>query len=135
MVKFIIRFLWKKVFYVILKKVKFSLKGWSHVWPKDDDWLYQKGNRAGNALATVCPRNHQQRRERMLRQVNTIPYRADYFSHQMHFDQNEKLVMVRSDSCCGHRWSFSIYHGCLYNACKEQFAYLRGSFQVCFTNE
>ena len=105
MVKFIIRFLWKKVFYVILKKVKFSLKGWSHVWPKDDDWLYQKGNRAGNALATVCPRNHQQRRERMLRQVNTIPYRADYFSHKMHFDQNEKLVMVRSDSCCGHRWS------------------------------
>ena len=33
----------KKLFYVILKKVKFSLKHWSHVYPKDDDWLYQKG--------------------------------------------------------------------------------------------
>ena len=28
---------------VILKKVQFSLKDWSCVWPKDDDWLYQKG--------------------------------------------------------------------------------------------
>ena len=81
-------------------------------------------NRVGNALATVCPRNHQQRREGTFRQVNPIPYRADYFGHKMHFDQNEKLVM-----------SFSIYRGCLYNACTEQFGYFRGSFEVCFRNE
>ena len=50
-------------------------------------------NRVGNALATVCPRNHQQRREGTFRQVNPIPYRADYFGDKIHFDQNEKLVM------------------------------------------
>ena len=52
-------------------------------------------NRVGNALATVCPRNHQQRREGTFRQVNSIPYHADYFGHKIHFDQNEKLVMYR----------------------------------------
>ena len=50
-------------------------------------------NRVRNALTTVCPRNHQQRREGMFSQVNPIPYCADYFGHKMHFDQNEKLVM------------------------------------------
>ena len=50
-------------------------------------------NRAGNALATVCPRNHQQSREGTFRQVNPMSYHADYFGHKMHFDQNEKLVM------------------------------------------
>ena len=49
--------------------------------------------RVGNALATVCPRNHQQRRKGPFRQVNPIPYRADCFGHKMHFDQNGKLVM------------------------------------------
>ena len=48
-------------------------------------------NRVGNTLATVCPRHHQQRREE--RSVRLIPYRADYFGHKMHFDQNEKLLM------------------------------------------
>ena len=52
-------------------------------------------NRVGNALATVCPRNHQQRREGTFRQVNSIPCRADYFGRKIHFDQNEKLVMYR----------------------------------------
>ena len=52
-------------------------------------------NRVGNALATVCPRNHQQRREGTFRQVNPIPYCADCFGHKMHFDQNEKLAMYR----------------------------------------
>ena len=50
-------------------------------------------NRVGNALATVCPRNHLQKREQTFRQVNPIPYRADYFGHKMHFEQNQKLVM------------------------------------------
>jgi len=27
------------------------------------------------------------------RAVNLIPYRADYFGHKLHIDQNEKLVM------------------------------------------
>ena len=40
-----------------------------------------------------CPRKHQQRRNEAFRQVNPIPYDADYFGYKMHFDQNEKLVM------------------------------------------
>ena len=50
-------------------------------------------SRVGNALATVCPRNHQQRREGTFRHVNPIPYCDDCFGHKMLFDQNEKLVM------------------------------------------
>ena len=40
-----------------------------------------------------CPSNHQQKKEGTFCQVNPIPYRAYYFGHKMHFDQNEKLVM------------------------------------------
>ena len=50
-------------------------------------------NRVGNTLATIRPRHHLQRKEGTFRQVNTMPYRADYFGQKMHFDQNEKLVM------------------------------------------
>ena len=50
-------------------------------------------NRVRKALATGCLRIHQQRREGPFRQVNPMPYRADYFGQKMHFDQNEKLVM------------------------------------------
>ena len=46
-------------------------------------------NQVGNALATVCPRNRQQRRNGMF----PVPYRADCFGHKINFDQNEKLVM------------------------------------------
>ena len=50
-------------------------------------------NRIGAALSKVCPRHHQQRRTGTARQINPVPYRADYFGHKVHFDQNEKLVM------------------------------------------
>ena len=46
-------------------------------------------NQVGNALATACPRNHQQRRKGTF----AVPYRADCLGHKMHFDQNEKLVI------------------------------------------
>ena len=55
--------------------------------------LFVGQNQVGNALATVCPRNHQQRREGTFHQFHPIPYRADYFGHKKHFDQNEKLAM------------------------------------------
>ena len=82
-------------------------------------------------MATVCPRNHQQRRGGTFRQVNPIPYHADYFGHKMHFDQNEKLVMY------GLTYVMAIDGGSRFitGACKEQFGYLRGRFQVCFRNE
>ncbi|XP_057314337.1 uncharacterized protein LOC130655589 [Hydractinia symbiolongicarpus] len=50
-------------------------------------------NRVGRALAKAAPQNHQRRRTDTARMVNPIPYRADYFSHKIHYDQNEKLVM------------------------------------------
>ena len=50
-------------------------------------------NRIGKALATVAPNYHQRRRTATARLINPIPYRADYFGHKLHIDQNEKLVM------------------------------------------
>jgi len=50
-------------------------------------------NRIANALATVAPTYNQRRRSNTARLMNPIPYRADYFGHKLHLDQNEKLVM------------------------------------------
>lgn len=47
----------------------------------------------GRSLARVCPHYHQMRQTNSARAVNAIPYRADYFGHKLHIDQNEKLVM------------------------------------------
>ena len=49
--------------------------------------------RDGAALSMVSPRYTAQRRTSTTRAVNPIPYRADYFGHKLHIDQNEKLVM------------------------------------------
>ena len=32
--------------------------------------------------------------------MNPIPYRADYFGHKLHIDQNEKLVMFGVTHIC-----------------------------------
>ena len=50
-------------------------------------------NRIGKALATVAPNYHQRRRTTTARLRNPIPYRADYFGHKLHINQNEKLIM------------------------------------------
>ena len=50
-------------------------------------------NRIGKALATVAQNYYQRRRTTTARLINPIPYRADYFGHKLHIDQNEKLVM------------------------------------------
>ena len=61
-------------------------------------YLRQKHNikvgeiKVGKALKAVAPINNQSRRSRTSRAVNPIPYRADYFGHKNHFDQNEKLI-------------------------------------------
>ena len=41
----------------------------------------------------VSPRYTAQSRRSTTIAVNPIPYRADYFGHKLHIDQNEKLVM------------------------------------------
>ena len=50
-------------------------------------------NRIGKTLATVALNYHQRRRTTTTRLINPILYRADYFGHKLHIDQNEKLVM------------------------------------------
>lgn len=50
-------------------------------------------NRVGKALSTVSPQYHQRRKRNTVRMLNPIPYRADYFGHKLHLDQNEKLFM------------------------------------------
>ena len=49
--------------------------------------------RVGAALSMVSPRYTAQRKTSIRRAVNLIPYRADYFGHKLHIDQNERLVM------------------------------------------
>ena len=49
--------------------------------------------RVGVALSMVSPWYAAQRRTSTTRAVNPIPYRADYFRHKFHIDQNERLVM------------------------------------------
>ena len=49
--------------------------------------------RVGVALCMVSPQYTPQRRTSVTRAVNPIPYRADYFCHKLHIDQNEKLLM------------------------------------------
>jgi len=49
--------------------------------------------RVGKALAAMTPHYHQRRRNDTAYLLNPIPYRADYFGHKLHVDQNEKLVM------------------------------------------
>ena len=49
--------------------------------------------RIGKALSFVSPGYTQHRRTTTHRAVNPIPYRADYFGHKLHVDQNEKLAM------------------------------------------
>ena len=61
-------------------------------------YLRQKHNikvdetRVGKALKVASPINNQIRRSGTSRAVNPISYRADYFGHKIHFDQNEKLI-------------------------------------------
>ena len=48
--------------------------------------------RISKALSRVSPAYTSQRRVTTSRAINPIPYRADYFGHKLHIDQNEKLV-------------------------------------------
>ena len=49
--------------------------------------------RVGAPLSLVLLRYIAHRRTSTTRVVNPISYRADYFGHKLHIDQNEKLVM------------------------------------------
>ena len=59
--------------------------------------------RVGASLQRVNGTYHQARRTATARQLNPVPYRADYFGHKVHIDQNEKLVMFGVTHVCS-RW-------------------------------
>ena len=48
-------------------------------------------NRIGKGLTRVALHYHQRRKSNVARMTNPIPYRANYFSHKLHLDPNEKL--------------------------------------------
>lgn len=47
----------------------------------------------GKALSVVSPLYHAARCTNVQRNINPLPYKADYFGHKLHIDQNEKLFM------------------------------------------
>ena len=62
--------------------------------------LHVSESRVGASLRTVNPTYQHARRTATARQMNPIPYRADYFGHKLHIDQNEKLVMFGVTHIC-----------------------------------
>ena len=56
--------------------------------------------RVGESLSRVNPGYQHARRTATACQMNPIPYRADYFGHKLHIDQNEKLVMFGVTHIC-----------------------------------
>ena len=61
-------------------------------------WISQQ--RVGKSLSRVNPGYQHARRTATARQMNPIPYRADYFGHKLDIDQNEKLVMFGVTHIC-----------------------------------
>ena len=56
--------------------------------------------RVGELLNRINPTYHGARRTTTARTMNPVPYRADYFGHKVHVDQNEKLVMYGVTHIC-----------------------------------
>ena len=54
----------------------------------------------GESLSWVNPTYHHARRTATVKKLNPVPYRADYFGHKLHIDQNEKLVMFGVTHIC-----------------------------------
>lgn len=56
--------------------------------------------RVGQSLSRVNPNYHTARRTCTARRLNPVPYKADYFGHKLHVDQNEKCVMYGVTHIC-----------------------------------
>ena len=56
--------------------------------------------RVGESLHLTNPGYQHARRTGTERQINPVPYHADYFGHKVHVDQNEKLVMFGVTHIC-----------------------------------
>lgn len=56
--------------------------------------------RVGQSLRRTNPTYQHARRTATARRLYPVPYRADYFGHKVHIDQNEKLVMYGVTQVC-----------------------------------
>jgi len=56
--------------------------------------------RVGESLKYVSPLYCQARTNSVARMMNPVSYRADYFGHKIHIDQNEKNVMFGVTHIC-----------------------------------
>ena len=56
--------------------------------------------RVGESLKRTNPDYHSRRKNSTACLLNPIPYRADYFGHKVHCDQNEKLIMYGVTHVC-----------------------------------
>lgn len=54
----------------------------------------------GESLRRTNPQYHCMRRESTAALMNPVPYKADYFGHKVHCDQNEKLAMYGVTHVC-----------------------------------
>ena len=57
--------------------------------------------RVGKSLQSCNPTYQHARTTETARLLNPVPYRADYFGHKLHCDQNEKMVMFGVTHVCG----------------------------------
>ena len=56
--------------------------------------------RVGKASSVVSALYHAARCANVQRNINPLPYKADYFRHKLHIDQNEKVVMYGLTHAC-----------------------------------
>ena len=56
--------------------------------------------RIGKCLSIISPAYLAARRSNAERNINPVPYKADYFGHKLHLDQNEKLSMYGLTHVC-----------------------------------
>ena len=75
--------------------------------PENGEELYVKSigvtaseKHIGRALSVVSPLYQAKRNANTARQVNPVPYNAEYFGHKLHLDQNEKLAMYGLTEVC-----------------------------------
>ena len=56
--------------------------------------------RVRESLERTNPGYQHAQRTATMRNMNPVPYRADYFGHKLHVDQNEKLIMFGVTHIC-----------------------------------
>ena len=54
--------------------------------------IFASERRVRESLSRVAPIYHNHRQRGTVRQINPLPYTAEYHGHKLHMDQNEKLV-------------------------------------------